>query len=339
MKRIICAWIISCFLGVVSEVLAGPDLIPLPNGFGPEGIAIGNGTTFYVGSLGAATLGQILVGDLETGNVSELTPPTGRPALGMKFDPRSNMLFVAGGPSGRGTVIDAATGKEIAFYQFQPPSSPAPAIPTTTINDVVLTPNAAYFTESRAPFLYRVRLSQQGVPAPTAETISLPDNFGKPGACSAGPKIQSNGIAASADGRYLILVHMSEGRLYRFDTTTDTMDAISLTGGDVCTADGLLLDGDILYAVQNFLNRIAVVRLSDTFLAGNVLQQITEPFASNAAVQVPTTIGKLGGSLYVVTAGFAPPEPDFVARLPLLVTAVDPRGKVSLLWGNLKTAP
>jgi hypothetical protein len=28
-----------------------PETIPLPNGWQPEGIAVGNGTTFYVGSI------------------------------------------------------------------------------------------------------------------------------------------------------------------------------------------------------------------------------------------------------------------------------------------------
>jgi hypothetical protein len=62
----------------LSQAPSYPDLIPLPTGFGPEGIAVGNGPTFYVGSLAApATLGQILVGDLRTGNVSQLVAPTG----------------------------------------------------------------------------------------------------------------------------------------------------------------------------------------------------------------------------------------------------------------------
>jgi hypothetical protein len=70
----------------------------------PEGIAVGRGPTFYTGSLAPATFGQILVGDLLTGQVSELVAPTGRPALGMKYDPRSDLLFVAGGSSGRNGV-------------------------------------------------------------------------------------------------------------------------------------------------------------------------------------------------------------------------------------------
>ena len=59
----------------------------------------------------------------------------------MKYDSRSNLLFVAGGPSGRGTVYSASSGAEITFYQFQRPN-------TSGINDVVLMRHAAYFTTS-----------------------------------------------------------------------------------------------------------------------------------------------------------------------------------------------
>ena len=55
-----------------------------------------------------------MVGDLRTGAFSQLMPPTGRIAPGMKFEPRSNYLHVAGGTSGRATIYDAASGQEIA---------------------------------------------------------------------------------------------------------------------------------------------------------------------------------------------------------------------------------
>jgi hypothetical protein len=67
----------------------------------------------------------------------------------MKLDPRSNLLFVAGGPSGTGRVYDATSGAEVAFYQFRPASPfPPPPPPTTFINDVIVTRDAAYFTDS-----------------------------------------------------------------------------------------------------------------------------------------------------------------------------------------------
>jgi sugar lactone lactonase YvrE len=272
-----------------------PDLIQLPGDFGPEGIAVGNGTTFYIGSLNPATSGQILVGDLRTGDFTELAAPSGVPAIGIKHDPRSNLLFVARGGSGMGTVFDAASGDVVASYQFQ--------MAPTFINDVVVTRDAAYFTDSAAPFLYRVALGPGGEPAAGATSIPLPGDF------------RTNGIVATANGEHLLVVNGADTRLYRLDTATSTVVAVDLGGDTLPNADGLLLDGKTLYVVQNFRNRVAVVKLSPDYLSGTMTRFITEPFTSNPLTKVPTTIAEFGNSLYAVTAGFAPPSPDFVVRL------------------------
>src|SRR5688572_32903620 len=75
-----------------------PDVIPLPDGFQPEGIATGTGTTFYVGSI---PTGAVYRGDLRTGEGEVLVQPqAGRAAIGRKYDDRSGVLFVAGAPPG-----------------------------------------------------------------------------------------------------------------------------------------------------------------------------------------------------------------------------------------------
>jgi sugar lactone lactonase YvrE len=276
-----------------------PALIELPADFGPEGIGAGNGSTFYVGSLGGpagTTRGQILAGDLRTGDFAELVAPDGVPATGIKHDPRSNLLFVARAGSGMGTVFDAASGEQVAAYQFQT----AP----TFINDVVVTRQAAYFTDTQAPFLYRVALGPRGQPAATATRISLPGDF------------RANGIVATPSGERLLVVNAADARLYRVDAAApNTVTPVDLGGATLPNADGLLLRGKTLYVVQNRLNRVAVVELSDDFSSGTITRFITEPFASNPQLQVPTTIAAFGTSLYAVTAGFAPPAPDFVVRL------------------------
>jgi sugar lactone lactonase YvrE len=278
-----------------------PRLIPLPTDFGPEGIAAGTGMRFYVGSLGAATRGQILSGDLRTGELSELVAATGVPATGMKHDARSNLLFVARAGSGTGAVYDAASGEQIAVYEFQPPSPPAPAAATTFINDVVVTRDAAFFTDSAAPFIYRVALGPRGEPASDADRIPAPAG--------------GNGIAATPSGSHLFLVDSNAGQLYLMDPATFAVAPIDLGGDNVQRADGLLRDGTTRYGVQNFLNRVAVVELAPDHLSGTITRYITEPFASNPATRVPTTIAEFGNSLYAVTAGFAPPSPDFVVQL------------------------
>jgi len=130
------------------------------------------------------------------------------------------------------------------------------------------------------------------------------------------PPVRANGIVAAPNGRHLILGHLSEGQLYWMNTATYTVLPIDLGGGDVCSADGLLLDGNTLYVAQNFKNKITVVELLPDHLSGMITDEITEPFASNPATKVPTTLAGFGASLYAVTAGFAPPAPDFIVRLP-----------------------
>lgn len=300
-------------IGAQNQAPVFPDLIQLPAGFGSEGIAVDGGHTFYVGSFTLPMLGQILVGDLRDGTLSELVPPTGRAAVGMKLDSRTNYLYVAGGPSGRGTIYDADSGAEIASYEFAPPG-------VTIINDVALTREAAYFTDSIRPYLGRVALAPDGDPV-NAVNIPLPANFGVAGGCSFGLPPRSNGIAATANGKYLVLIHMSEGQLYRMDTATFSVLPIDVTGGDfaggnvLCGGDGLLLDGRTLYVVQAPMNRVAVVELAPDRLSGVLTRYITEPFASNPALAFPTTIAEFGNALYAVTYGDAPPTPDFVVRL------------------------
>jgi hypothetical protein len=77
---------------------AFPALIRLPDGFNPEGIAVGRGHTFFVGSI---PTGAVYRGDLRTGEGAVLVAgQPGRNAIGLKADGRGR-LFVAGGPTGR----------------------------------------------------------------------------------------------------------------------------------------------------------------------------------------------------------------------------------------------
>src|SRR6188768_3909976 len=68
-----------------------PPVIQLPTGFRPEGIEVGKGTTFYVGSVAS---GAIFRGNLRTGAGTTFIPGgSGRPATGIELD-RHNRLFV-----------------------------------------------------------------------------------------------------------------------------------------------------------------------------------------------------------------------------------------------------
>ena len=130
-----------------------PDSIPLPDDFAPEGIATGAGTTFYAGSI---TLGDIYRGDLRTGEGAIfIDAPEVRGALGLKADRRHGLLFVAGGFTGEAYVYDLRTGAPVASYQFGTPGA-------SLVNDVIVTRDAAYFTDSFAPVLYVVPIGPGG---------------------------------------------------------------------------------------------------------------------------------------------------------------------------------
>jgi sugar lactone lactonase YvrE len=268
-----------------------PEEIALPTGFQPEGIAIGRGATFYVGSI---PTGAIYRGDLRTGDGAILVQPQpGRMAIGLKVD-RRNRLWVAGGPTGQGYVYDARTGEGLAVYELAPG-------PPTFVNDVVVTREAAWFTDSLRAVLYRVPIARNGSLAGQAdvEIVPLTGDF------VLQPGFNLNGIDATRNGRTLVVVQSNTGQLFRVDANTGNADRIELTGGNVAFGDGLLLDGRTLYVVQNQLNRVAVVDLAPDLGSGTIVEHLTDP-----DLDVPTTIAEFGRRLYVVNARFAHPTPE-----------------------------
>jgi sugar lactone lactonase YvrE len=280
-----------------------PDIIPLPDGFRPEGIASGQGTTFYVGSI---PTGAVYRGDLSTGAGDVLVPAQeGRAAIGLKYDDRTGLLFVAGGPTGYAYVYDGKSGANVAEIML----TDLPSF----INDVVITRNAVYFTNSFQPILYKVALEEDGTlpDPPVVEPIPLGGDYQfTPGAFNA------NGIDATPNGKMLIIVNSTEGAVYTVDPDTGVATRIDLGTGGVPNGDGILLQGRTLYVVQNQLNQIAVVDLSPGFASGEIVDLLT-----NSAFDVPTTIAKFSNALYAVNARFGtPPTPDTeydVVRVPL----------------------
>ena len=299
------AWIIALLcvtLIAATSAAPFPDVIELPNGFRPEGIALGEGTTFYVGSI---PTGAIYRGDLKTGEGEILVQPqAGRAAIGMKYDDRTGLLFVAGGPTGYAYIYDGATGANIAEIQLT-------TLPSF-INDVVITQDAVYFTNSSQPVLYKVPLAEDGTLPAVLQSFEIPlsgDYVFVAGAFNA------NGIEALPNGDTLIIVNSTTGTLHTVDPETGVATEIDLGGGSVPNGDGILLQGKTLYVVQNTRNQIAVVELSSDFTSGEIVDVIT-----SSLFRVPTTIASFGNALYAVNARFGtPPTPDTeyeVVRVP-----------------------
>ena len=276
---------------------SGPAHIDLPDGWQPEGIAAGRGHDLYVGSIPTGDVRRVhaRTGAQETA----VDAPAGRQAIGLKVEwrrdhkgksgkakaskrRRADRLWVAGGRTGDGYVYDARTGATLKVFDFT-------GLADTFVNDVVLTKRAAYFTDSRRPVLYVAERDLGG----SAE-LALPDI----------PPAAGNNLNGIAYGRGVLLaVQGNVGALWRIDPETGAatrVDAPPLPNGD-----GLLLKGDTLYVVQNRLNKVAVLDLDDDFRSATLETEMTSP-----DFDVPTTIARKHGRLYLPNARFGTTDPQ-----------------------------
>jgi sugar lactone lactonase YvrE len=258
-----------------------PNTIVLPGARSAEGIAIGQGSTFYASDFLA---GDIFRGDLRTGKVERfIHPPNGRQAVGLKADIRHGLLFVAGGFTGQAYVYDLQTGADLASFQLG-----------GLINDVVLTKDAAWFTDSLLPHIYRIPIAPGGRPRTIVVTGPAADLSGFP---------NLNGIAATPDGKTLIVSHSGLGAILTVDPTTGVSKLIN--GVVVPAVDGIILDGARVYAVQVDLNQIAQIDLSPDLSSGTLTAIVTSP-----DFEAPTTTATFGDRLVAVNGkydtGFPP---------------------------------
>ncbi len=292
-RRILTLAALTCAAITAAPAAAGsfPETIPLPAGWQPEGIAIGQGKDVFAGS---RATGAIWKGNLRTGRGSELVPPrAGGAALGMKVDSRGR-LFVAGGGTGTASVYDSRSGRLLARYVL----TAAP----TFVNDVVVTRRAAYFTDSQRQQLYVLDLGRRGRLPVAARTLPL---TGELQYDTDPATFELNGIETLRGGRRLVAVQSGTGKLFAIDPRTGDTEEIDLGGGRVTNGDGLLRQGRWLYVVQNRDNRIAVVRLGRHDERGRIVDSITDP-----DFDVPTTLAGRGHRLWTVNARFTtPPTP------------------------------
>jgi hypothetical protein len=287
-----------------------PDQIDLPNGFFPEGIESGRGTSFFVGSL---IDGAIWRGDLRTGSGALLADgATGRVSVGIAYEASRDRLWVAGGGPGFGLgvgdvrVYDASSGALLAT--FLPPEN------IGALNDVAITHDAVYVTDSFNAQLVKIPLPADGsLPSEDAATLlPVTGDFAQ----TAGPDL--NGIVAKSG--VLLVAQTSTGKLFRVDPDTGIADEVDLGGEVLPGPDGLELRGNTLYVVGNGL--VTVVRLGARLASGVVLGVITDPGEpNNPLLDVPTTATVAAGRLWVVNARFTtPPTPDteyWITQLPL----------------------
>jgi hypothetical protein len=268
-----------------------PDRIDLPDGWRPEGITT-DGRQLYVGSLAD---GAILRADPRTGTTEVIAEgTTGSMTVGVDYDRRRDLVWAAGGGTKEVRAYDADSGDLLATYTF-------PSAGARFINDLVVTRRAVFATDTRNRELMVVRLApNRALPGQEASSIlPLTGDFD----VRAGTGL--NGIVASRH-RLIAIQGGDVGLLFRINPRTGVTRTIDLGGDRLLNGDGLERDGDLLYAVQNRLNTVAVVELGARRRSGEVVAQLTDD-----DFDVPTTVALLHDSLYLPNARFdtAGPEP------------------------------
>ncbi len=305
---------------VLSGVLAAPALaapppvetagdaveyrLPGPGAY-PEGIGV-HGSSFYIGTTSDGTLYE---GDLRDGSVSVWSPggTDGRTtAIGIKAT--GQRLYVAGGGTGFVFVYDRRSGELLARY-----TNGGAAAGATFLNDVAIAPGGdAYVTDSRRSVLYRIPadVPNDGGTYPLEVAVQF--------AGTAFDYVQgfnANGIAIK--GRTAYVVQSATGRLFavaldgsdvvrRVDVRDEDGQEYLLTNGD-----GLLLQGDRLYVLQNRLDLLTELDLDGRHAATVVSRTTDETF------DVPTTLAAARGRVLVVNAQFGDttPEPFTVSSI------------------------
>lgn len=274
----------------------------------PEGITEGPGATFFVGSLGDGTIYR---GDATTGEAAVFLPPDGdgRQAIaGLDIDAHGR-LIACDFEGGQLFAYDLATRRLLA-------RRPVPAGGARP-NDVVVAGDSAYVTDTGNPLIWRLPAG--------------PDGIGDPGVAvdlsrwGAADPAYLNGIVAQPGGTLLLAAAQGEGgTLWRVDLDTDTASPVDL-GGYEFNADGMLVDGDLLYGVTNrgetaedVVFMISVARLAPDWRSGVIIGELTDP-----AWDCPTTIARAGGQLLVVCSQIVAKHTGAAPRLPFEVIGTE----------------
>lgn len=294
-RRALAVSVVATCLAVAGAVPATasnshrPTEIVLPTGFQPEGIDTGPGRVAYIGSF---TDGSIFRADLRTGEGEVFFQGPGTPTLGVETD-RRGRLFAAGGPSGTARVIDTGSGELIETYELADESG--------LVNDLVVTREAVYLTDSFKAQLYVLPLGRRGA-LPRQDEVEVVELTGDFELVGGGGVFNANGIEVTPDGEALLVVQTKTGLLFRVDPQTGATTTVDLGGELLEGGDGLTLDGDLLYVAQYSTNTVAVVDLDDDGSSGEVVRRITDDRFS-----APTTTDTRNGRLYVVNSQFTTP--------------------------------
>lgn len=278
-----------------------PRIIHTPAGSAPEGFTVGKGFNAY----NASVDGSIYKFDLRNGRGEILVEADSISydcrKLGLRYDQRTNYLFVAGCFYGNAYVYDADTGELIMEYQLDDSGN-------SVINDLVITRDAVFFTDFAQLFLYRLPLARNGdIPLDpnAAAAIPLIGDFEDNECCTL------NGIVATQNGKALIVGYSGAvagpsgaGLIYKVHPGTGKAEVIDVDPPLQGFLDGIVMRNRTLYIMTPTfptpVDMIQVVELDQGLLSGTLVGTITDPDLDDVA-----SGAIFGRSLYVNNARYS----------------------------------
>ncbi|MBF6237419.1 superoxide dismutase [Nocardia otitidiscaviarum] len=259
----------------------------------PEGIALDARTgDTYVGSYTNGAVYRAAAG----ATAAEVFLPAGTDgratANGMKVDDHGR-LWVTDSTAGV-AVYDIATRARVARFDV-------PGDAPRFVNDLDFAPDGtAYLTDSIRSVVYRV----------TPEQVAAGGNAELAPVFDLAPHLEPlpedafgiNGIVVDPTGRYLLIVDMTGGDLYRIATAPDAVEPVRkvvLNGGDVAHGDGLDLVDHTLRVAHNTTNTLSRWTMSDDYATATVTERFTDE-----SLAIPTTLVRVGDRTLVVASQF-----------------------------------
>ena len=254
-----------------------------------EGVAV-DGDTYYVTG---AVNNTIYRGDLDEPAAVEFIN-AGQGVGGIKVVGES--LIVAGGFDGNVLLFNRTSGELVARWSNAAGSS-------TNINDLVIAPNGdAYITDSNRPVLYRIPAAELQNPSAMEQDLPIFLEWQDPPFSNyAAGILDANGIVATPDGKYVLVVHYSDGLLFRVRLSDKQVKQVDLRGYSLFSGDGMVITNDnVLYVVRSGRSLVAKLTLDAQYRRGRLLSETTDP-----TFHGPTTAAIAGDRLLVVNSQFS----------------------------------
>ena len=280
MRRILAplSAILLLVLATAAPASAATRVIVLPGATSAEGITAG-GAYHYTGDLFAGT---IFREDVKRGTAERfIEAPPGAAAAGLDLDRRHDLLFVAGGNGGKAYVYNVRTKAKVADFTFGDPQ-------TSYVNDVVVTPYGAWFTDSYHPQLFFVPNVAGVLGSPRTLQLSGPGAGGSPG------NFFMNDIISTPSGGTLLVAATTPGKVYKINPLTGASTEIA--GVNAPSVVSLVLEGQRLWAVQ-LDDTISRWCLDGDLSHGEPAGTITDPLFDQ-----PVSAAKVGNQLAVVNS-------------------------------------